>query len=293
MRSAAQIFCHSYIDEETRLNCSRDNGVINNLWNPLGNHNWPPDISIPPPPALMNGNDAKSMTVTRLTNAILASRNINSNGMTDEVRDVVLQKDTRGIIVSVLNLMGLLQVDTTCPNSPNLSQVRDGRKTANQTMIDGLRKNSNEHSNASGEFGSSQETGGFVEPADFISDVQSLPSSEDSNELGVGGPSIQLSDDEQHGITPLEKQVISIAKRYEVLKEGEWWLGVSLRLKEEGISPIDADLQMIDGHLSRYFEAARTVQFEQMELHQLNIRIKENQENIFINSIISKFINQL
>lgn len=37
MRSAAQLICHGWIDEEYRLNCYRDmNGIICNLFDPLG-----------------------------------------------------------------------------------------------------------------------------------------------------------------------------------------------------------------------------------------------------------------
>ena len=313
MRSAAQIFCHCYIDEETRLNCSRENGVINNLWCPLGNHNWPPDISIPPTMNGLGANDARSMTVTRLTNAILASRNVNSNGMTDQVRESVLLKDTRGIIVSVLDLMGLLGMIETAPSSPQ-GTVRGGGKKNNQKTIAGMRKSSNVSSydndppppmmDAYGADVSPMDGGvaemfsnNDEEMAQYALRGDSLTTDGDEentctdttvSSATLGVPGIQMSDDEQNGIRPMEKQVISIAKRYQVLLEGEWWLGVSLLLKEEGISPIDADLQMIDGHLSRYFEAARTVQFEQMELHGLSDRMKMDEEGVFIGSIIKK-----
>lgn len=293
MRSAAQIFCHCYIDEEARLNCSRENGVINNLWNPLGNHAWPPDITVPPPNFAANGGN-ESLAVTRLTNAILASRNVNSNGMTDSVRDHVLQKDVRGIIVSILMLMGLLYAPGECPEillgSPSSSF--DNRNT-----IASLRRPSNVSTNSSpmrGDLDSTGEGAGEFVPFDanemeYDQDATSASVATETTATTAGPKiGITMSDDEQNGITPLEKQVISIAKRFNVLKEGQWWLGVSLTLKEEGILPIDADLQMIDGHLSRYFEAARIVQFEQMELHALDQRLKKNQENVFINSIVQK-----
>jgi hypothetical protein len=134
LRSAAQLLCHCWLDEEARLDCERkERGIICDIWNPLGNHNWPVDNSVPPAAPLgstaslatssgflfdaegstavasmtLNNNNNKSLIATKLATAILASRNTSQSNLPVEVCNQVLERDTRGIISASLRSLGV------------------------------------------------------------------------------------------------------------------------------------------------------------------------------------------
>ena len=106
MRSAAQLATCCWLDEEVRLGVVRNDGVITNMMDPLGQHIYPTNpVEIP-----MNDNDSsssfagthtdasKSIAISRLSAAILHSRfsnNIPIGNVPLNMRKLVLEKDMR------------------------------------------------------------------------------------------------------------------------------------------------------------------------------------------------------
>jgi hypothetical protein len=122
LRSAAQVLCHCWLDEEVRLDSQRrENGVICDVWNPLGNQKWPTedgeerkdlDGEVMNSKTLTNATNSntanlKSMTVTKLASAILAGRNATQSNLPTDICDKALQRDTRIIIASALKSIGV------------------------------------------------------------------------------------------------------------------------------------------------------------------------------------------
>jgi hypothetical protein len=95
------------------------------------------------------------------------------------------------------------------------------------------------------------------------------------------------------GLSPRDRQVIVLAKRYYLLREGEWWRSVSDDLVNNGITPIEADSIMIDAYICRAFDAVQSVQLEQMSLLADDNSNKVHAEGEFINGILTKKQQQI
>ena len=107
MRSAAQLSIYCWLDEEVRLDGVREDGVISNIMDPLGEHCWPVDATQVPPAesisslaSVQTGTDtlSKSLAVSRLSAAILHSRFSNDIPLGNvplNMRKIVLEKDIR------------------------------------------------------------------------------------------------------------------------------------------------------------------------------------------------------
>jgi len=95
------------------------------------------------------------------------------------------------------------------------------------------------------------------------------------------------------GLTPSDRQVLSMARKYHALREGEWWLRVQRELTELRVKPIEADLALIDSRLEHFFDASQAVQMEQMELFDEDQRTKKELEDQFMGHIITKKNQQI
>jgi len=274
MRSAVQLFAHCWLDEEARLQVSREKGVICDVWNPLGNHDWPDDnVNQRDGESVSSGgslsSNIKSLTVGRLTEAVSSAR-VNNGAVPDTVRRAVLERDTRGITARILYLVGSLDnyVNAVSP---------DFRVSMYLQTTMGAR---GDDSSPQG----SPETGMLMEAWD-----------EQKEESGnvVQSPTQHTRATGDPGLTPADKQVLAAAQQYHILRAGEWWRQIADELRAEGIQPIEADLALLESHISASFDAAFNVQVEQMELRQADLGNKGEMEKTFIGTILTKKEQQL
>ena len=104
-------------------------------------------------------------------------------------------------------------------------------------------------------------------------------------------PTVVISNDP--GLTPSDRQVVAVANKYRVLREGEWWRNVSEDLQADGCVPVEADQAAIQIHLQASFDAAFVVQSEQMELHGQEIDSKKETEDQFLGQVLAKKEQQI
>ena len=372
MRSAAQIAAHCWLDEEVRLDGARvpGKGVICNLFTPLSNHLWPVDTVVQVLPggetnssasSVTTEVSAKSLAVTRLATAIFQSRfnnNLAKGNVPLDMRNKVLEKDIRGVVASILQLLGVFdsecvldvdahnssmmtdqgggpEIDELPQSSLNPSMyVHDGRSPLEETHrihsisasmgFEGrLERNSGTSTPVRGRLERNSGTSTPVRPAN--SSVQGSPTHNTlsphhpqhsvgslrspGHPSGLVGMSQGLSQHARSGVADesalisaaldgagpsdtdelaaFERQVVAIARRYAVLREGSWWSDLQDELGREGVKPIEADLSMVQFHMTHYFEAAQTVQMEQMALQDVDERGRKLTEKKFIDSILS------
>ena len=317
LRSAAQILCHCWLDEEVRLDSQRrEQGVICDIWNPLGNQMWPSDDQ------LLNGvTDAlvtnktalvaplgKSMTVTKLATAILAGRNATQSNLPTAICDKALQRDTRIIIASALKSLGVYEM-YGIKDKYNPLKISDGIQRpqigspGNFTGFAGMEDEKEAELNSP--FGNSpqqrqkqlrlrddEENRSFASnPTVERSEEKEGNASLTSNSLNLDMPMLNSSGD--LGLTPTDRQVLSMARKYHALREGEWWLRVKKALSELQVDPIEADLALIDARLEHFFDASQAVQLEQMELFDEDQRMGKETEDHFMGQIITKKNQQI
>lgn len=273
MRSAGQLLAHLWMDEESRCGYVRDGGVLCNMWNALGSHQWPIDDRLPGPPGLspvnfMDGSSAaagtdastsitatfglaqhqlptsfsSSSTVSKLSALIQANRNGHLSENQLEVRTNVLRVDVRGTVANALSLLGLL--------SPSGSSTLSGDGRAKSSVL----RNPFE---SSGNF-----------------NTEALRA--------------HVLDEQMETLSPTDKQAITVASSYWLLREGQWWTQVSEDLIKLGVVPIDADAAMLMERLETVFDAAESIQFEQMELQDMSNRDRKGKEDVFLGQIIQQ-----
>ena len=88
------------------------------------------------------------------------------------------------------------------------------------------------------------------------------------------------------GMNASDEQVVAIAKRYTLLKEGEWWTSILEDCQVEALVPIEADMKMIDTRMDRIFDATMAVQMEQMRLDDHALFEKQKKEMDYNDQII-------
>ena len=104
---------------------------------------------------------------------------------------------------------------------------------------------------------------------------------------------VQISMSTDIGLQPSDRQVLSVAKRYQVLREGEWWQTIQNQLQEKEITPIEADTAMIEFKLRNVFEATSIVQLEQLELLHVQSNLEVQEEGVFIGKILDQKNQQI
>jgi hypothetical protein len=232
MRSAAQIFCHCWQDEEARLGYPRNQGILTNLFDPLRGHAWP--IKQLGQTAASIFDNSSTTSVSLLAKTKLEMTPADPGGVSYEIRLKVMQSDSRCILAEILGLLGLLD---------------------------------HEHCFAS--------SGGNNHEGAEMSPVQKLAS---SSELGL---------------SPSEKQVLSVAKRYNVLLRGEFWREVNDELEARDIVPVDADQTQIQFYIRESFLAASMVQLEHFELQDHDKDTKRAESDQFIGGILDQKNKQI
>jgi hypothetical protein len=327
MRSAGQLLCHCWLDEECRLNCARLNGVINNIWEPLKNHEWPIDtITQIFPSALdsvsvsvgdmdsiglnylsnfqtlnINSNDNKSFADVD-ANGSVASKLLSSlidnqhalcgGGVPHMIRVKALEADSRCILANIMYQLGLVQGDIVTFDLPS------DQMSSSQSVARSISASIN--ADGTGEFKSNMlivaENDDAIEMLSFVDnenkatdndyELHSLVSSDAESSLKVMGPS-------DIGLAPKDRQVLSLAKRYNAIREGEWWKEVESDLAGVYITPIESDFSKIECHLTKSFDAALTVQMEQLELESIEMHQKQRSEDAFIEKILEQKTQQI
>jgi len=258
-RSGAQLIAHCWLDEEVRMDSKRQQGVFANIFDCLGNHDWPLDnITQLKGESLSSASMTEfgpSLAVTKLANAILASKGIVEGNVEIDVRANVLGADTRCVISRTMELMGLFESDSY----PTLN-IDTKKKTNND--VDILDLENNEYNEE-----------------DYEEDeAKALPVLAATGSLGL---------------TPTDKQAIAIARHYRLLRAGQYWKLVADELEQEGIKPIEADLAMIETFLESYFDATQSIQLQQMEFQSEENKFKRSVEDMYLDQIITKKNQQI
>lgn len=267
MRSIGQLLAHCWMDEEVRTGCLRDkDGVICNLWNALGDHTWPvPSDEDPsqfpledgagPEGCSGEGSDGRSSTVAKLNTAILAARVGSSGASLIALRRKAQESDLRCVIAAVFQLLGFL----TDPSPVE----REGQ---------------GEEKLSEGDSG--------------VNFLQTL--TEVAEEAGRPGKVMTAEETADQNLSPPDRQVISLAARYGLLRQGQWWSEVREEvLGAAGVIPVSEDTNLAEAMQQRVFVAARAIQCEQMELGVMRLRDKQTEEDVFFDHIIQQKNQQI
>jgi hypothetical protein len=275
LRSSAQLLAHCWLDEEFRLDAVRDQGVLANLNDPLGNHSWPVDPRIPvagsSTAACGTGTmesassllttettfqqTSRSLIVSKLAAAIAEGRNVAMGSVPMPVRGQVLEKDVRVVLASIFDTMGVY----LGANNNQLADKYEGLSTV-------------EEDNES--------------PAQLHTNVEDDDGSEMSQE-----PFISSSGESK--LSPSDFQVLAMAQRFLILREGSWWRTVMQQLQQQGILPIEADAALIEDRMEKAFDATVSAQLEQMELQAEELRMKQTEEKGFNDQIVTQKNHQI
>jgi len=106
MRSAAQIICHCWQDEEARLGFPRNQGLLTNLFDPLRGHAWPLKQLGQTTTSVYDSLSTASMSL--LTKGKVELSPADPGGVSLDVRLKAMQVDSRCILSEILGLMQLL-----------------------------------------------------------------------------------------------------------------------------------------------------------------------------------------
>lgn len=320
LRSAGQILCHCWLDEEARVvGEKRAAGIITDLSHPLGHQEAPtPTPSSPSGPAAENAdpssprdsvasssvgayyqelanNASNSITVTKLATAILAGRNATQTNLPIDICTQALERDSRVLIASILSSLGIFEMY--------------GIQQDTRTSFLAHSKDNQELNQASSvyEYNGSQEleynmsplaSPGTPKQVNFgnVDDHQKSSQQHSGfNEAKAIGAAMSTLSPENNvlGLTPSDQQVLSMAKLYSALREGEWWQAVQRSAQEAEVVPIEADLALIEARLQFSCNAAYVVQQEQITLFNEDDRLKKEGEDHFIEQIITKKNQQI
>lgn len=172
LRSAAQILCHAWLDEEARIiGEKRLHGIIKDLEHPLGNkvsnynqqsndNDHMIDVQLasglnsPTPSSsiessipglyfseLANNNTTNSITVTKLASAILAGRNAKQTNLPVDICTQALERDSRVVISNILLLLNIYEIygittGTISNNNENEIKSKTTQDNNNHAIID-------------------------------------------------------------------------------------------------------------------------------------------------------------
>lgn len=259
MRSIGQLLAHCWMDEEVRTGCQRGrDGVICNLWNALGDHSWAlsPEQLHATQQEEASSAEGRSSTVTKLSTAILAARAGSTATSLLALRREAQKNDLRSVLSAVLHMLGFLSGPEDAGQGADLEPASEGEKNANGFMkiLDIVRAEKTEKSKAR------------LLTADEMAD---------------------------QNLSPTDRQVICLASRYGLLREGQWWQELQGLLAARGVKPVAEDKTMLDFMTQSVFEAARAIQFEQMELGVKRLEEKKTEEDVFFDHIIQQKNQQI
>lgn len=269
MRSIGQLLAHCWMDEEVRIGCLRDkDGVICNIWNALGDHTWP--VSEDASNALLEESgtgspDGRSSTVARLNTAILAARVGSSGASLVALREKAQQSDMRCVVAAILQLLGFLGNPHPVEVGGQLEQRQEEPEESDQELLE--RENS---------------VKGFLRTLTMVGES-----------MGKPGKIMTPEEMADQNLSPTDRQVISLATRYGILREGQWWSEIQQSLAERNVVPVDEDTNAAEAMTQRVFAAAKAIQFEQMELGVVRLQDKQAEEDVFFNHIIQQKNQQI
>lgn len=295
LRSAAQVLCHAWMDEEARLNSERKaDGVICDLLNPLGNHEWPRSEAEIPLVGFnndgFNNTYSQSLTVTKLATAILAGRSAVQTNLPVDICIEAMRNDSRSILSVILESLGLFDLyhvyDEQSPFKMKSFSSNDGS---------GLERIKEEGREESSPQSRRQDATVMFSPSQSRRTPGTISS---PNKMKLSASlSIKLSTVESTfddiRLPPREKQVLAVARKYLALREGEWWREVKAFIETKGVLPIEADANLLSSRLDHAFDAAMATQSEQMELRDEKEDIKRQEENAFLQQILTKKHQQI
>ena len=229
MRSAAQLICHCWLDEEARIGCSRiEEGVLTNLFDALNKQTWPETDSFQKFPTVLDGDSLTDSTLTKNTfltaKVIQHTEKLEPGSIPYDIRVNAMKSDTRCVISRILELLSLLDSEI-CFHTEN------------------------------------EKTKGHI-----------------SSELAL---------------LPSDKQVLSIAKRYTIIKNGIAWREVQDELSSNYIIPIDSDQIKLNYNIKNYFDAISVIQLEQFELRDIEARSRFDKNNDFMSKILDQKNQQI
>lgn len=268
LRSAGLLLCHAWMDEETRLDSERKNskGVICDLFHPLGNQIWP--------------KSEKEQNIVLLTRSELAATTANIGGK-NTMRDLFTQSVTVNKLATAI-LAGRNAVQTNLPVDTCEKALACDQRVVLASLMDhlGLFEVYN-IADASNPFRShlalSESTNAMPSPA--------MNSSTEDTQNNVLSTDAMLS--------PKERQVLVMAKKFNVLIEGSWWQEVATYIENLNVVPIEADLAIMRKRLDGAFDAAIATQTEQMELCDVEEGIKKESEDQLLEQILTKKQQQI
>jgi hypothetical protein len=229
--------------------------VVNNIWDPLGHQSWPVDNNEQHSQfSISSGSlqENRSLVVSNLASAILAARTSVHSVVPMGMKANIMEKDTRGIVASILEKIGLFE-ESSSETSPSRAKQQE------------LAENSLRYDSYGDE------------------------TANEGKSMNDGGSRVMLSTSSLTGDLKMDasdKQVVAIAKRYNLLKEGEWWSSIMEDFQLESLVPIEADMKMVDIRLDNIFDATMAVQLEQMWLDDNALFEKQKQENDYNEQII-------
>jgi hypothetical protein len=317
-RSAGQMICHAWLDEEVRLRGERqkDHGIIANVFDPLGNHNWavaPFEVPLVGMFAATTGEEilSQSVTVNKLATAILAGRNAIQTNLPVHICTKVLESDVRVILSDILHSVGLYsayhihdehnpckvnehkalsvieEMDENIPlDSPDLHMLSSSKK--------GNNNNNNNNNNRSPNGSSKANTRNNTANSANNSRGKSQSPTRRANHSFTAENATSIASGFDDGkLLPRELQVLSLAKKYYALREGDWWRKVQQHVKAQGIIPIESDAALLDTRLEYSFDAALATQLEQMQLFEDEEQLKKDDESTFIDGILTKMHQQI
>jgi hypothetical protein len=111
--------------------------------------------------------------------------------------------------------------------------------------------------------------------------------------MGKPGKIMTPEEMADQNLSPTDRQVISLATRYGILREGQWWSEIQQSLAERNVVPVDEDTNAAEAMTQRVFAAAKAIQFEQMELGVVRLQDKQAEEDVFFNHIIQQKNQQI
>lgn len=303
LRSAAQILCHCWMDEEARVvGEKRKDGIISDLSHPLGHQepNSPtptnPEVDVGSPRdsvasssignyfAEVANNATTSITVSKLATAILAGRNATQTNLPIDICTQALDRDSRVLIANILDSLGVFEL---------YGIQQGGRVAPGKDEVDAHASSMIFDASQSFAFDQSPSMSpGSPKQVNFDGTEQLRTHSSESKAIGAAMATLSPVNNIL-GLTSADQQVLSMAKLYGALREAEWWQAVQKSAEEAEVIPIEADLALIEARLQFSCEAAAAVRTEQIALYNEEHRVKMEGEVLFIDNIITKKNQQI
>jgi hypothetical protein len=240
--------------------------------------------------------------VSKLATAILAGRNATQTNLPIDVCEQALQKDTRVIIASALQSIGVYEMYNVHEDHNPLKQyaTSDFRDSSSPPQSPVMFMPSVDRDGAalspaasSYEPHNAQDSQAYDEHKsdEIYGEEEGEEGERDAFDAQQQSEVFQSSPD--LGLTPRDRQVLAMARKYSTLRAGDWWQEVKSSVAANSVVPIESDRAWMDLHLERAFDAAQAVQLEQMELRDEDERNKIHTEDVFIDQILVKKTQQI